>query len=121
MSTNLLFVAAGAPFGALARAYFTAWVKKRQKSAFPLATFLINLSGSFLLGFFTAAGLNQHVMLFIGTGFLGSFTTFSTFQFENLDLLVKKKKRLFLSYIGLSAFLGILLAALGFYLGFTLL
>jgi CrcB protein len=60
---------------------------------FPWGTFFINVSGSVVLGFVAAAWLNHHDparrnwYLFLGTGFCGGYTTFSTFSFETLKLL----------------------------------
>ena len=60
---------------------------------FPIATFLTNLSGSFLLGFFYTLTLERfpihpHIRLGVGTGLVGAFTTFSTFTAETWELLM---------------------------------
>lgn len=60
-------------------------------TAFPLATLLVNVVGSFLLSFLTTAGLNglvpPVVRAAVGTGFLGAMTTFSTFEMETDSLI----------------------------------
>lgn len=61
------------------------------KREFPLATFLINVSGSFVLGFFVAWGAERTAIdplwrLLVTTGFLGAYTTFSTFEMETYAL-----------------------------------
>ena len=77
----------------------------------------VNIAGCFLLGllsgFFTSHPAPVY-RLFFTVGFCGSFTTFSTFSFENLQLLSNKAYGLFSLNIGLSLILGILFAGLGY-------
>jgi fluoride exporter len=88
---TLLVVALGGAFGALSRYLATGWVQNMTGDFFPWGTFAVNVAGSFLLGFalvwlqstVTSADLRQ----FITIGFLGSFTTFSTFSFETAAML----------------------------------
>lgn len=85
-----LWVALGAVPGALSRYYFTQWCTHRFGSTFPYGTFAVNLFGAFLMGFFTtllqakfaAAQLN----LLITVGFLGAYTTFSTYALDTFQL-----------------------------------
>lgn len=61
------------------------------KSDFPLATLLINVSGSFILGFFSTLAAERLPLdplwrLFVATGFVGAYTTFSTFEYETQRL-----------------------------------
>lgn len=84
-------IALGAFGGALSRFYITEWVKAKFESKFPIATFGINLSGCLLIGFFFAIfskipSYPPALDLFIRTGFLGSYTTFSTYGFDTLIL-----------------------------------
>ena len=120
MFINILLVAIGAIFGVLARFLFSSWMKKRWQMEFPLGTFLINLSGSFLLGLLIGSGADRHMQLLIGTGFMGSFTTFSTFKLENMELRLKGKYPTLIWYLGLSYILGIGLAGVGMWLGHRL-
>ncbi len=80
-------------------------------------TFIVNIAGCFLLGllsgFFHFPSCSGLSSLFT-VGFCGSFTTFSTFSFENLQLLSNKAYGLFSLNIGLSLILGILFAGLGY-------
>jgi CrcB protein len=83
-------VAAGA-VGAPARYLLDSFVQDRTEGAFPWGTFAINVSGSLLLGLITGAAL-YHAFpntpkVWLGTGFCGAFTTFSTFTFETIRLL----------------------------------
>ncbi|WP_156028390.1 fluoride efflux transporter CrcB [Candidatus Solirubrobacter pratensis] len=68
--------------GACARFYVGGAVSARRPSAFPLGTFVVNLSGGFLLGLLTGLSVTGHVLLVLGTGLLGAYTTFSTWMVE---------------------------------------
>jgi len=89
----LILVGVGGFLGANARYLSARWVDAAIGGRFPLGTFLINVSGSFLLGLLggvLAARLTPHgdaLRLALGVGFLGAFTTFSTFEFETHALL----------------------------------
>ena len=88
-----LLVGAGSFVGGNARYVLGRWVGGLVDARFPLGTFLINVGGSFLLGFL--AGLlatralphSDSLRLALGVGFCGGFTTFSTFEYENHALL----------------------------------
>ncbi|MDY3558775.1 fluoride efflux transporter CrcB [Gemmata sp. JC673] len=89
-----VLLAAGGGAGANARYWLGLYVRTLQgEAAFPWATFAINASGSAILGLVAAAFLNhpdesrKSWYLFLGTGFCGGFTTFSTFSLETLQLL----------------------------------
>lgn len=85
-------VSLGAIPGALSRYYLTVLFSRRFGASFPYGTFFINLSGSLLMGFFATlivdrAITSQEWQLFITTGFLGSYTTFSTYALDASVLL----------------------------------
>ena len=85
--TKILFVAGGGAIGALARYAFSASPLNRTFEQFPLPTFLVNVIGSFLIGFCLIIfadkiSVSDHMRLLIFVGFLGAFTTFSTFELE---------------------------------------
>lgn len=75
------------------------------------------MTGCFLIGLLLGNVQDESLLLLAGTGFLGAFTTFSTFQLENMHMLLEKKdwRSLFL-YSGASYFIGILLAFAGYLL-----
>lgn len=84
------FLAAGAA-GAVARHLADGLVSERTGGAFPLSTFLVNVSGSFLLGLLTGLSLYHGFpgtpRVVLGTGFCGAYTTFSTFTVDTVRLL----------------------------------
>jgi CrcB protein len=87
-----LLIGIGGFLGANARYLVAGWITERLGGFFPYGTFFINVSGSFILGFFLECisdRLFTHPSwrLFFATGFLGAYTTFSTFSFESLALL----------------------------------
>jgi fluoride exporter len=80
-------VSLGAIPGALSRYYITVGLARRLGTHFPFGTFLINLSGALLMGFFATLTVERvisspDVQLLITTGFLGSYTTFSTYALD---------------------------------------
>ena len=81
----------GGGLGALARFFVSSFVNERAASHFPYGTLTVNIVGSFLMGFLAMwlvekLGLNPLLRLAIFVGFLGAFTTFSTFSMETLNL-----------------------------------
>ncbi|UZJ77499.1 fluoride efflux transporter CrcB [Fictibacillus sp. KU28468] len=92
------------------------------EGSYPLATFLTNMAGSFALGYLTfRIGRNPRVhpyfMTVLGTGLIGSFTTFSTFTVENIQLLQTGRTATAFLYIILSLIGGLVMSWLGFLLG----
>ncbi|MBS4171844.1 fluoride efflux transporter CrcB [Bacillus sp. FJAT-49736] len=117
MVINSLLVAIGGFFGAIARFGISNLVKKHYHSSFPIATIFVNLLGAFLLGFMKGEGIGDIGTLLFGTGFMGAFTTFSTFKVENIELYDQKKWLVMVLYLGVSYTFGILFAFLGMVLG----
>ena len=72
--------------GAVARLRLDAAVAARAKSDFPLGTFVVNIVGSFALGILIGTDAASAALFIVGTGFLASFTTFSTWMFETQRL-----------------------------------
>ena len=72
--------------GAVARLRLDAAVAARAKSDFPLGTFVVNIVGSFALGILIGTHAASAALFIVGTGFLASFTTFSTWMFETQRL-----------------------------------
>ena len=85
-------VAIGAALGGLARFYLADVIQHRAGIDFPAGTLVINITGSFLIGFFLRYALQSAVIgpemrIFLTTGFCGGYTTFSTFSYETITLL----------------------------------
>ena len=92
MLKNLLVVGAGGFLGAVARYGVGLAVARFWTAEFPLGTFLVNVSGSFVLGLFTTLATERLAVdpawrLLVATGFVGAYTTFSTFEYETHRLL----------------------------------
>lgn len=85
-----ILVGLAASLGALARYLLDQAVSRHWESALPWGTFVINISGSFILGLLTGLaahqGLPVHVLTVLGTGICGGYTTFSTFSYETTRL-----------------------------------
>lgn len=77
------FVGVGGALGALCRYSVGQMIEVKR---FPLATFIVNVAGSFLLGLLTFSGVGESVLLFAGVGFCGAFTTFSSFSVDTIQL-----------------------------------
>ncbi len=111
--------------GAISRYALDGWISDLTHGQFPWGTFVINLLGAFALGVVVALTterliLNPDWRVALGIGFLGSFTTFSTYAYETVKLAEDGAIGLALvNSIGMVA-LGLLAAALGLALGRTL-
>ena len=117
---NIALVAIGGFFGAITRFSLSNWIKSKTSFAFPIATLTVNLIGSFLLGIIIGSNLEKTWSLLLGTGFMGAFTTFSTFKLENITLLSKKRWITSFLYLGVSYTFGILLAFVGIKIGMNI-
>lgn len=88
---TLLVVGLGGAAGALSRYYAIGWVQALAGTGFPWGTLTVNVTGSFALGFvlvwLQSMAPSPDVRDLVAVGFLGSFTTFSTFSYETLALL----------------------------------
>ena len=117
---NLIYVASGGAVGAVLR-YLTSNFYRFYFPNFPIGTLFINFIGSFLIGIL-ASNLDSRgtsyifIKYFLIIGILGSFTTFSTFSLETIQLVNDKKLFLSLVYI----FLSISLCILGAFFGFNI-
>lgn len=111
-----LLVGLGGAAGSITRYSLGKYLARHSKSSLPLNTFLINISGAFLLGLLTSSYTYGSSYLLLGEGFLGAYTTFSTFMYEGFVLF---KDRRYLNAI-LYIFLSFLLGVLGFILGYRI-
>lgn len=89
--SQILIVGFGGFLGAIVRFGVAQFIRTSFPTFFPVSTLFINVSGSLAIGLFYEAMKNsahlQTLSLFLAVGFLGAFTTFSTFSFETIQLL----------------------------------
>jgi fluoride exporter len=116
MLKNFILVGLGGATGSMLRYAVSLLLVNR---VFPLATLLVNVAGSFLIGLILALGIKNESFagnwkLFLATGICGGFTTFSAFSAENLQLLQNGKPLVSLLYIAVSIVAGIFAAFLGY-------
>jgi CrcB protein len=114
-------VAVAGAIGAPLRYVIDGLVSGRIRNTFPFGTFVVNVSGSFVLGLITGLVL-YHAFpadgrLIIGVGLIGAYTTFSTFTFEAASLIERGEARLAVLNIGGSVVVGAAAAAAGLALG----
>ncbi len=121
MFKTILYIAIGGAIGSVLRYLTTVLVSKYWSSHFPLATFITNVLGCFLIGLFIGILeknnlANSNLKWFLITGFCGGYTTFSAFGYENYSLFQGNNSLLAFAYIGLSIFIGIMAIGLGLFL-----
>lgn len=113
-----LVVLAGAGLGGLARYALGTWIMARSGGRFPLGTFLINISGSFLIGLLMTLLTERwqphpNWRLFLVVGVLGGYTTFSTLEYETLQAVRDGERWMGLLYVTGSVLFGYLAVWLG--------
>jgi CrcB protein len=119
--TKYLIVFIGAGFGGGFRYWFSSFVQKQFPPYFPWGTLAVNLIGSFILGMMIF-GLDEKELispslkLFIGIGFCGGFTTFSSFSLETFNL-IRDAEFLF---AGLNILANVVLTILGIYFAYLI-
>lgn len=119
---TIVAVALGGAIGSVLRYLLSKYIQKMVGINFPLGTLFVNLVGAFLIGFafsFLVEKLAVHpfVRATLITGFLGGFTTFSTFSYESFSLLAEGEYLKFITYILSTNILGIVGTIVGFNLG----
>ncbi|MEO6656337.1 MAG: fluoride efflux transporter CrcB [Pyrinomonadaceae bacterium] len=119
---KILSVAVGGAFGATARYLISISPLAGVFEKFPFSTFLINVMGSFLIGFFMIVFadkfvVSENVRMAVIVGFLGAFTTFSTFEAEMFGLMREKQLVITFLYLVLSVLVGFAAVLTGAALG----
>ena len=118
---KLMSIALGGAHGALLRYGAGGLVHRMYAGPFPLGTMAVNLAGSLAIGLLWAGtevfAVPQNARLFVFTGLLGAFTTFSTLSLESLHLARDGEGWLLFLNIGLSVVLGLGLVAAGYFGG----
>lgn len=108
-----VLVGIGGAFGSITRFALGKYISEHSKTVFPRGTFIINVSGALLLGILVTFQNYTNVYMLLGNGFLGAFTTFSTFMYEGFNLFQEDGKFGAFKYVFGSLLLGIL----GFFIG----
>jgi CrcB protein len=121
-SIDVALIALGGGLGSIWRCWFGIVVGERYHGNFPLGTFLINVSGSFLIGCLSVLfgvnwrdryGHGMELNAFVLTGILGGYTTFSSMQLDAAKLAGNRRGVLAAFYLVLSVLTGLLAALLG--------
>ncbi len=116
-----IYIFLGAGFGALARYTLAGLVEFHINSLFPYGTLVVNLIGSFFIGFlwsiFRVVTIAPEIRSLIFVGILGGFTTFSSFMFESMNLLRNGEYFYGFTNILLANIVGLTAVFLGFKLG----
>lgn len=117
-ATPFLWVALGGAIGASTRFAAVQWAVADWGSSFPWGTLVVNVTGSLVIGILGALLAGRDVdpawRLFLITGVLGGYTTFSAFSFETLALLLEQRWIAAASYVVGSVFLGLIATGLGY-------
>lgn len=119
---KLISVAIGGSLGAVARYLINISALATVFDKFPLPTFLINIIGSFLIGFLMIVFadkvvVGENIRMAVIVGFLGAFTTFSTFEMEVFGLMRERQLLIAFLYLFLSVMIGFLGVLAGVALG----
>jgi CrcB protein len=106
------YVAVGSAVGGVARLLLGGAIQQRAPGAFPLGTFVVNITGSLLLGFLmryllASPTVTAEMRAMMTTGFCGGYTTFSTFSFETMTLIESGDYRRATLYVTLSVALAL--------------
>lgn len=109
----------GGVFGSIARYKLGKLLSERSRTSFPLGTFAVNILGAFLLGIVSSLSLQENIYILFGDGFLGAFTTFSTFMYEGFHLFRENQKRNAVSYFIITVILGIVAYTAGYIIANT--
>jgi CrcB protein len=115
---KFLLISAGAILGANARYWLGDWAAQKWGAAFPYGTFIINITGSLVIGLFLSLATERLMIdprwrLFFAVGFLGSYTTFSTYTYESFSLIYDGQWLAGLANLLGSSLLGVLCAGVG--------
>ena len=119
---RFLLISLGAIAGANLRYWVGDWVAQRVGASFPFGTLLVNLSGTLLLGIFLTLATERFLIdprwrVLVAIGFCGSYTTFSSYTYESVNLILTGQTTLGLLNLFGSALLGGMVMFAGIYIG----
>ncbi|HLX66393.1 MAG TPA: fluoride efflux transporter CrcB [Puia sp.] len=114
----LLYIFLGGGIGSVFRHLLGLWIDRQLTTAFPAGTFVVNITGCFVIGLLYGIAiryswLNVEWRLFLITGICGGYTTFSTFSYQAVGLIREGNYGYFLLYVAGSVVLGLLATMLG--------
>ncbi|MFY0481908.1 fluoride efflux transporter CrcB [Flavobacterium sp. PLA-1-15] len=120
MLKTLLIIGLGGAIGSMLRYLTSVFVARFWENHFPLATFITNVIGCFLIGLFIGflekqQLANSDLKWFLITGFCGGYTTFSTFGYENFNLLQNQNMGIAFAYIASSVIIGLMAVWFGLF------
>jgi len=115
---DILCLSGGAAAGANLRYWLGAWLSQRLGGAFPYATLIINVTGSLILGLVMMLAtqrylINPRLRMALTVGFLGAYTTFSTYEYESVNLIMTGQWGTGLLNLGGSVIVGAVAAGVG--------
>lgn len=112
-----LMIALGGSAGALTRFAVSAFINNLASASFPLGTLFLNVTGSFIIGFlfqvYQSVLVSDEIKMFITVGFLGSYTTFSTYSLETLNLFLAHEYKSAILNVAVSNILAVSMSLLG--------
>ncbi len=115
----LLAIGAGSFIGGVCRFLLSQFIHAKFPSSFPFGTFAVNIIGCLLIGgvydLFLKNSLSNDWKLFLATGILGGFTTFSAFSFETVELLKNGKLSYAVMYVCASVVVGLTATFIGWH------
>lgn len=115
---NMLFIGIGGFLGAITRYSIALWIGQKWGRSFPFGTLVVNITGCLLIGFLMPLLterflVNPQLRLLLTVGFLGAYTTFSTFEYETGTLLQDGEWLFALLNVMLSVLVGFIALKLG--------
>jgi len=118
MRSMIWFVAGGSAAGGVCRYLLSGLLQPRTAAAFPMGTFIVNLSGAVAVGFvirwaLATPAVTPEMRAFLTTGFLGGYTTFSAFSYESIALIEAGEPRRAALYVVSSVVLSLIGTVLG--------
>lgn len=114
---ELVLIGIGGAAGSVVRYQLGKMIAQKSDSGFPFGTFFINISGALLLGVVTGLDPARNVSLTLAEGFLGAYTTFSTFMYEGFHLFQDNQKKNAFVYIAGTLILGVIGYSAGYAIG----
>jgi fluoride exporter len=121
VALTVVLLALGGALGSIARHLVSRWLQQHSHSGFPWGTYIVNGTGSFLIGIvfavFDRSVIGDDALIFFVGGLLGGYTTFSTFSVENMKLMENRRYGWLLHNAVGQVAGGLIFAALGYALG----